>query len=451
LRCSDWGQFEEYWQRSCIGLLKEEGMKRLLCLLAMAMLSDCGSPDTSSKSLNVFGNDQRVITSTSTIPGKMLGRLDGGCTAVMVGDRYALTAAHCVYDSNTQTLRTDVKNLNVGVQEDHAPHNAWIKKVWIGTNQPVKQRKWDWAILYLNENIGEKTGWMGVQSLKIEEKLPFAINLAGYSTDKESGSHPYLQTDCYIFEKDHDGRMLHDCDTSTGSSGSPLYEQSEDGPIVVALTVAEFRSGDTSMTRSRYTSKFANIAVSASHFQSILGKLRANGDRYPLSSKNVKVFANTNASTNHSNEKISLARDIDTPPNRKKTVNKNQYSAVYTNRYQINQKAIFIGHEAQKIRNYSSSRGLTDFSYRSNQVVLKAKGIVFYSSEQNLSGDSLDKNVTSILRIFPELRDTVFELTRYYRSYFPPYSLIDQEIGHRVRCLESYLVDLTALIQQRNE
>ena len=59
----------------------------------------------------IFGNDERLpVDNSNRYPYCAVEYLDSGCTAAFIGPYHAITAAHCVYNTTTNTWK---QNLNL--------------------------------------------------------------------------------------------------------------------------------------------------------------------------------------------------------------------------------------------------------------------------------------------------------------------------------------------------
>jgi len=267
----------------------------LLPAFAIALgIGGCGGKQPNHDPKNVFGADERVELDINTSPGRAIGKLDGGCTATMIGMRLAVTAAHCIISGDSSSMRSDVRYFKSGLKNATAVATSWVSAAWLGTKKPDTDRRNDWAVLLLAEDIGTKTGWFGVKAGNVAESLPFTVSLAAYGTDKDHGEVPQVTKYCYIHKVDEQNRLLHDCDSASGAAGGPLYVGSGADAYIVGLAVAEFRNGDTSLRRDAYSHEFANIAVSADRFLGVIEKLRSTVDAGLAAPEMESIFTLTN-------------------------------------------------------------------------------------------------------------------------------------------------------------
>lgn len=175
-------------------------------------------PSVSAES--VIGVDTRVqVTNTTAVPYRMVGRIDLGCSGTLIGPRHVLTAGHCVYNINNDQWYSQLA-FSPGQNGAVRPWGkiGWARAVSVQGWTRDHKRDFDYAMIVLNQDIGNQLGWMGYGW---KNPMPnYNVNINGYPGDKASGTmwHAFcgLQTiQTY--------RLYYACDTYGGMSGSGVY------------------------------------------------------------------------------------------------------------------------------------------------------------------------------------------------------------------------------------
>ncbi len=186
----------------------------------------------------IFGADNRVEVTNTTYPWTALGRLQietSICTGVMVGPCQLLTAGHCVISEGTQKPYTYPMTFSPfgGNQTAKPVHMYW------GTPQShMLHEPNDWAILILDQSIGKKTGWFGVQN---PSDFSLAVNpviLAGYNRDLFNGAKLTSDSTAVMHQFYSNGIIGLEADSFSGASGAPIwFMNASKQPTVVGIHV----------------------------------------------------------------------------------------------------------------------------------------------------------------------------------------------------------------------
>jgi V8-like Glu-specific endopeptidase len=175
---------------------------------------------------SVIGADTRVrINNTTAYPYRTIGRIEIGCTGTLIGPRHVLTAGHCVY--NTANDRWYRQLSFAPGQNGECNSNTCKPYDTIGWTRAVSVKGWtekhksnyDYAMIILDEDIGNTVGWMGYGWKKPMPK--YNVNINGYPCDKapdETLWHSYCKLD-----QRKTYRLYYACDTYHCQSGSGVY------------------------------------------------------------------------------------------------------------------------------------------------------------------------------------------------------------------------------------
>jgi len=192
--------------------------------------------------------DDRVqVLDTTTYPWRTICKLYstfpngavGGCSGAIIGcpdghGYHVLTAGHCVHSQDNGGWATSVKVIP-GLDNTYMPLNyAWGTFVRSYTAWTVNEdHQHDWALITLDRNIGDYTGWMGRMTASSSSSIYTDIlNTAGYPGDK-GGVTMWFDCDsgCSANENNHWYKM----DTWSGQSGSPVWRYVDSSRYILTV------------------------------------------------------------------------------------------------------------------------------------------------------------------------------------------------------------------------
>lgn len=185
-----------------------------------------------SYTYSIIGSDDRQkVSNTKDHPYSAICYIEiewpdgstGMGTAWMLNRAVAVTAGHCVYSSANGGWAKSIK-LWPGKNGYGFWNNPYGTTTATSINTSsewvsLADERHDWAILELNDNIGDKTGWFGF-AWTPESLTDAEVTISGYP-----GEHRYYQykmsgkiTGCNTYKLYYNA-----IDTSGGQSGSPIF------------------------------------------------------------------------------------------------------------------------------------------------------------------------------------------------------------------------------------
>lgn len=176
-----------------------------------------GRLGTSKKVLGIYPRTQ--ITDAREFPYRVIGQLEIGCTATLIGPKHIITAGHCVYSLRDEKFETDLQFFPGQTDRYKKPFGQidW-KKIFIPRQYVNFQDKsFDFAVIELAEAIGDKIGWSGFKAMQaVDQNI---IRLTGYPGDKSEGTMWTVTCPSVLSER----TIQYKCDTFGGMSGSGIF------------------------------------------------------------------------------------------------------------------------------------------------------------------------------------------------------------------------------------
>ncbi len=224
--------------------------------------SDChGRERPMSINDHFFGRDDRVLVDVTQAPWRFMGRLQmstgESCSATLIAPNVIATAAHCIHTDRGPNAAGEFVTAS---GEHRARVIAYLVSPrfnYARFNSGDEIDGLDWALLRLDQPLGDRVGHAGVQNITADAQRALNIDLmqAGYSWD--TGDNLSGNQRCRIVRVYPDHTFAHECDTTRGDSGSGFVVRNGDGYDLV---------GVDSSFRSNPGGPFIYIAVSANNF-----------------------------------------------------------------------------------------------------------------------------------------------------------------------------------------
>jgi protease YdgD len=224
----------------------------LVAMFGLGGDAEAGAPER----LGVIGTDNRVVIEAEDRRWHAVGRLNreagGFCTAVLIGPKEALTAAHCLWDQTRrrwvapETLHF-VPGYRRGTYLGHARVDRYrlAKGITIDSKGHPESLLDDWAVLELSLDLRAGAGVEPMVLAENDERDRLAsqpLASGGYSRDRPH--LPVKVEPCRALGVIERGRLLlHDCDSEAGSSGSPIVVERDGRLVVVGIQSAIVSAG----------------------------------------------------------------------------------------------------------------------------------------------------------------------------------------------------------------
>lgn len=225
--------------------------------LAMALLGPlAGAADVNGQTLGIAGPDKRVVIEAEDRRWHAVGRLNretgGFCTAVLIAPKEALTAAHCLWDQMRRRWLDPaslhfVPGYRRGTYLGHARVARYrvAEGIAIDDEGHPESLLDDWAVLELTLDLEAGAGIEPMVLVDAATRPGLAgepIASGGYSRDRPH--LPVKVQPCRALGVIESGRLLlHDCDSSAGSSGSPIVVEQDGRYVVVGIQSAIVSAG----------------------------------------------------------------------------------------------------------------------------------------------------------------------------------------------------------------
>ncbi len=179
---------------------------------------------------SIIGNDDRVpITETTNYPYYAVARLEveytdgtyGNATGFMVSSNVMLTAGHvCMSHASNAPVRS--MRVSLGQNGSLTPTVAYASSYYVCANFTYfnDDDQDDYAIVVLNSNVGNTTGWFGLDYQADIFFHNYTFVITGYPLDKPTGT---MWSESGSIEECSTYLLHYKMDVVAGQSGSPIY------------------------------------------------------------------------------------------------------------------------------------------------------------------------------------------------------------------------------------
>jgi len=175
------------------------------------------------------------IKDTKQYPYTAIGLLANGCSGTLIGKRFVLTAAYCIFNPESKQWEQNL-DFYPGINGNDRPFdgvkwkNAWVTKGF------AEQGNWDLAfgLVELQSDVGDQNGWFGFGHLP---QIPKGPAMTGYPAGVPDFT--MWETSCPVKGADK-SYIIYNClmkKPLEGMAGAAIWivDQQSNGPMLIAI------------------------------------------------------------------------------------------------------------------------------------------------------------------------------------------------------------------------